>query len=136
MIEALETVTVHVGDVEEAIEFYTGKLGLIKKTDQRLGKMRWVTVGPRDQALPEIFLKDPREWYDEEIANKFVEIMSWAPTWFFRTKDCKGDHEKFEFKGVKFTQPPKDQPYGIEAVFVDPWGNPYALLQRQPNLNH
>jgi predicted enzyme related to lactoylglutathione lyase len=130
MIKALGTVTVHVANVEEAVEFYTEKLGLVKKTDQRLGKLRWVTVGPKDQELPEIFLKNPQDWYDKNTADRFMEIMGWTTTWVFRTDDCKGDYKKFKAKGVKFTQEPKEQPYGIEAVFVDPWDNPYALLER------
>jgi predicted enzyme related to lactoylglutathione lyase len=124
MIIALGTVTVHVEDVKTALDFYTNKLGLVKKTDVNLGKMRWVTVGTKNQDLPEIFLKNPKEWYDEETANKFIEQLGWVPTMVFRTDDCKKDYELFKSKGVKFTQPPKMMPYGLEAVFVDPWDNP------------
>jgi predicted enzyme related to lactoylglutathione lyase len=132
MILALGTVAVHVAGVEEAVEFYTKKLGLAKKTDVTLGpELRWVTVGPKGQDLPEIFLKNPRDWYDKETAKKFTDIMGWVPTMVFRTDDCKKDYKLFKSRGVKFTQPPKKEPYGIEAVFVDPWDNPYSLLQPQ-----
>jgi|SRR5579872_32707 len=131
MILALGTVTVHVGDVEEAVRFYTEKLDLVKKTDVRLSERhRWVTVGPRDQELPEIFLKNPSDWYNKETSDKFVEFLGWVPTWVFRTDDCKGDYAKFKSRGIKFSQAQKEEPYGIEAVFVDPWDNPYSLLQR------
>jgi predicted enzyme related to lactoylglutathione lyase len=129
MILALGTVTVHVANVQEAVEFYTRRLGLVKKTNVTLGKLRWVTVGPKGQDLPEIFLKNPQDWYDKETARKFKDIMGWAPTMVFRTDDCENDYELFKSRGVKFTSPPKKEPYGIEAVFVDPWDNPYSLLQ-------
>jgi predicted enzyme related to lactoylglutathione lyase len=130
MIIALGTVTVHVGDVEQAVDFYTNKLGLMKKTDVTLAKTRWVTVGPKGQNLPEIFLKNPKDWYDKETANKFSELLGWTPTMVFRTDDCKKDYELFKSRGVKFTQAPEKMPHGLEAVFVDPWDNPFSLLQR------
>jgi hypothetical protein len=50
------------------------------------------------------------------------------PTWVLTTRDCQNAYEELSAKGIEFTQKPQPRPYGIEAVFVDLYGNKYALL--------
>ena len=47
----------------------------------------------------------------------------------FHTADCRKTFEELKAKGVEFVSEPKDQFYGVESVFKDPFGNWFSLTQ-------
>ena len=49
----------------------------------------------------------------------------------FQTADCRKTYEELKAKGVEFVSEPKDQFYGVEAVFKDPFGNWFSMTQRK-----
>jgi catechol 2,3-dioxygenase-like lactoylglutathione lyase family enzyme len=131
MITKLAQVTVIVKDQEEALRFFTEKIGLEKRADDSsVPGLRWLTVSPKDQKYPEIVLQKPGPpFHDEETARELLERVGKNPTWVFNTDDCKRDYELFKSRGVKFIAEPESKPYGIEALFEDLYGNMYSLLE-------
>lgn len=117
-IERIKAVTVAVNDQEQALAWFTEKLGFVKKADIPVPGSRWVTVAPAGQEDVEFLL-----------ASWFPQLVGKNATCVLHTKDCEGTFEMLRDRGVEFTQEPKVRPYGTEAVFQDLYGNRYALVQ-------
>jgi len=127
MIKRISIITVVVKDQEEALKWYTEKLGFEKRMDQKMGKnFRWLSVGLPEQKHVEITLANWK-WYgdrnQDQIGTNAVVVLE--------TSNCKEDYETLKAKGVKFTCQPENAPYGISAVFVDLYGNPYNIVERK-----
>lgn len=131
MIRQLGRVTILVRDQDEALAFYVEKLGLEKRADQTFGPgMRWLTVAPKGQKEVEIVLQKPMPALQGEAgARTMVGRIGQGTTWVFFTDDCRAEYELLRSRGVHFSSPPKDQPYGLEALFEDLYGNNFSLLQ-------
>ncbi len=134
MINRLSVATIWVKDQNEALQFYTEKLGFEIRADVTNGDYRWLTVGLKDQPDVEFQLaamKPSHALTQEEVdaLTKLVEAGKLgAGPW--KTDDCQKTYETFKEKGVEFLQPPTDRPYGIiEAVFKDNSGNYMVLAQ-------
>lgn len=131
MISHLARVTIVVRDQNEALHFYTDVLGFETRADVPMGpEMRWLTVAPPQQRELEIVLQqpDPRT-HGEEGAQRLTSSIGGNPTWVLYTDDCQADYARLLDRGVRFHSAPQQQPYGLEAVFEDLYGNPYSLLQ-------
>jgi predicted enzyme related to lactoylglutathione lyase len=123
MITSLNHVTVLVRDQDEALAFYTEKLGLEKRADDMFGEgYRWLTVAPPGQTNLEIVLNPAFGPQDEVKIGKL-------PGWVFHTDDCQADYERLKGRGVKFTEAPTEQMWGMQALFEDLYGNQFVLLQ-------
>lgn len=131
MITRLAHVTVIVRDQDEALRFYTEKLGLEKRADMAFadGGMRWLTVAPQGQTEVEIVLFTPGSWQDEEATKALLGRVGQGTTWVFNADDCQKEYETLSARGVKFVSPPQERPYGIEALFEDLYGNGFSLLE-------
>jgi predicted enzyme related to lactoylglutathione lyase len=131
MITHLARVTIVVRDQDEALAFYTEKLGFEKRADDSFGPgARWLTVAPPGQRELEIVLQQPLEsMHGEQGAREMLASVGKNPTWVLYTTDCQGDYGQLVERGVTFISPPTEQPYGLEAVLIDLYGNSYSLLQ-------
>jgi catechol 2,3-dioxygenase-like lactoylglutathione lyase family enzyme len=137
MKQRLATVNVWVHDQDEAVAFYTQKLGMEVREDVTLAEMgnfRWVSVGHPGQpgvALALMKLMGP-PMIDAQAAEKLAEVvgMGIAGGLFFETDDCRGDYEELKARGVEFQEEPTDRPYGIDCAMRDPSGNNIRLVQR------
>ena len=134
MITRLARVTIYVRDQDEAMRFYTETLGLEKRADVMFGPgARWLTVAPAGQRDVEILLQSGvPAMHGEEFARTISERVGQSSTWVFFSDDCRGDYETLKGRGVTFSSAPQDQPYGVEAVFQDLYGNSFSLLQPAP----
>jgi uncharacterized protein (TIGR03083 family) len=134
MITNLIRVTILVRDQDEALKFYTDTLGLEKREDATFGPgMRWLTVAPKGQQGIEIVLQQPHPgMHGEENAAQMQELVGRGTTWVFACDDCRTTYAELRGRGVEFQSEPREQPYGIEAVFVDLYGNSFSLLQPAP----
>ena len=125
-----------VNDQDEALAFYTKKLGMevrIDATMPEMGNFRWLTVGPVGQpdvaivlmAIPGPPIMDP------DTAEQVRGLMAkgFAGTVFLTTEDCRTDYEQLKARGVEFTEAPSERPYGIDSGFRDPSGNSIRLTQ-------
>jgi membrane protease YdiL (CAAX protease family)/catechol 2,3-dioxygenase-like lactoylglutathione lyase family enzyme len=116
-----------VRDYDEAIEFYTQRLGfiLIEDTPIESGK-RWVLVGPPSGAGTSILLARAA---DEEQRSRVGNQTGGRVFLFLHTDDFWRDYHTFKSRGVSFVREPRDEPYGVVAVFEDLYGNRWDLLQ-------
>jgi catechol 2,3-dioxygenase-like lactoylglutathione lyase family enzyme len=123
MITSVGVVTILVRNQEDALQFYTDKLGLEKFHDTPMEEAagRWLTVRTREQPPFHISLQLPRPGQGHLVGNN--------PMWSFTTDNCQGDYETLRARGVSFLQPPTEEPWGIEAIFEDLYGNQFSLLQ-------
>jgi uncharacterized glyoxalase superfamily protein PhnB len=125
-----------VHDQDEALAFYTDKLGFEVRADVTLpemGDFRWLTVGPPNQ--PDISIVLMRilgpPLVDAETTEQIRTLMSkgFAGAIFLTTDDCQASYEELKSRGVEFTEAPEERPYGIDAGFRDPSGNSFRLTQ-------
>ena len=134
MINRLSVATIWVKDQNEALRFYTEKLGFEIRADFTNGDYRWLTVGLKEQPDVEFqlaALKPGGSMTQEDMdqLTKLVEAgkMGVGP---WKTDDCQKTYETLQARGVEFVQPATDRPYGIiEAVFKDNSGNVMVLAQ-------
>ena len=120
-------ITLLVKDVDEALNFYTEKIGFQKHQDLMLGPMRWVTVSPKDQ--PDIALTFVLA--DSEEKRRSVGKQAGDHVFLtLETNDCRKEYKTLKTKGVKFYGKPEVQPWGIDVVFEDIYGNLLDLVQR------
>jgi catechol 2,3-dioxygenase-like lactoylglutathione lyase family enzyme len=132
MIRALSHATIYVNDQDEALEFYTKKLGFEVRTDARMDAFRWLTVGPKDQPDLEIVLMKPGgPMIDDDTVAQIRALVAKGAlgAGVFRTADCRATYEELKARGVEFMSEPAERPYGIEAVFRDNSGNWFSLTQ-------
>src|SRR5260370_22433278 len=119
MITRLTHVTVLVHDQDEALRFYTEKLGFEKRFDVAFGPgARWLTVAPIGQTDVEIVLQKPDPaMHGDEDARQMTEAIGRGTTWDFTCDDCRATHAALRERGVEFQSEPQEQPYDVEAVF-------------------
>ncbi len=134
MIRKLIRVTILVRDPEEALRWYTEKLGFEKRADEKLGtNSRWLTVAPQGQKDLEIVLQKPDPaFHGPAEAGTLLGRIGQGTIWVLETDHCRRSYEELRAKGVKFSSPPEDQPWGTGALFQDLYGNPFYLLQPRP----
>jgi predicted enzyme related to lactoylglutathione lyase len=133
MINKLAHVTVIVRDQEEALRFYTEKLGMEKREDQRMGDFRWLTVAPEGSACAIVLQRPGAPFQDADEARQMLARVGQGTTWVVETDSCRKDHEAMAAKGVTFVSPPSEMPWGVSAVFVDLYGNKFNLLEPRPH---
>jgi len=127
---------VWVNDQDEALEFYTKKLGMEVRADitlPEMGNFRWLSVGPVGQpdiAIVLMPIPGPPVM-DEGTADEVRSLMAkgFAGTVFLVTDDCQASYDDLKARGVEFTQAPEERPYGIDTGFRDPFGNQFRLTQ-------
>ena len=125
-----------VHDQDEALAFWTEKVGMEVRADvtlEEMGDFRWLTVGPPGQedvsivlmAIPGPPVMDPL------TAGQVSELMGkgFAGTVFLTTDDCQASYEELKARGVEFSEAPEERPYGIDSGFRDPSGNSIRLTE-------
>jgi uncharacterized glyoxalase superfamily protein PhnB len=132
----ISTAQLWVHDQDEALAFYTEKLGMEVRSDVTLpemGDFRWLTVSPPDQpdfAIVLMAIPGP-PLMDDATASQVGELVAkgFAGTVFLTTDDCRASYEELKGRGVEFTEAPEERPYGIDAGLRDPSGNALRLTQ-------
>jgi len=127
-----------VHDQDEALAFYTEKLGWEVRSDvtmPEMGDFRWLTVGPADQPdFAVVLMAVPGQpVLDDETRKQVLDLSAkgFAGTLFLTTDDCRASYEELKARGVEFSEEPEERPYGIDAGFHDPSGNSFRLTQVQ-----
>src|SRR6202046_2814861 len=126
------TTQLWVHDQDEALAFYTNKLGFEVRSDVTLpemGDFRWLTVGPAGQpdiAITLMAIPGPPVM-DPETAEQVKALVAkgFAGTVFLTTDDCQATYEELLARGVEFSETPEERPYGIDSGFRDPSGNSF-----------
>ncbi len=125
-----------VEDQDEALAFYTEKVGMEVQIDAslpELGGFRWLAVAPPGQPDVSIVLMaiPGHPMVDEETRAQIRALTAkgMSATVFLTTEDCRASFEELKARGVEFVEEPEDRPYGIDAGFRDPSGNHIRLTQ-------
>jgi uncharacterized glyoxalase superfamily protein PhnB len=133
---SIGSVQLWVHDQDEALEFWTKKIGMEVRSDVTLpemGNFRWLAVGPAgEQGVTIVLMAIPgAPVMDDATADQVRELMGkgFAGTVFLTTDDCQASYEELRSRGVEFSEPPEDRPYGIDSGFRDPSGNSIRLTQ-------
>ena len=117
-----------VTDQQEALEFYTEKLGFEKKDDIPAGEFRWLTLTePGNPNSVQLFLEPSDHPATKPFMNALVE--DGIPFKSFRVDDIQSEYERLLSLGVEFTQPPTEMGPTIVAVLDDTCGNLIQLIQ-------
>jgi catechol 2,3-dioxygenase-like lactoylglutathione lyase family enzyme len=129
-----------VHDQDEALAFYTEKLGMEVRADVTLpdmGGFRWLTVGPpgQDDIAITLMAIPGAPMMDDATAGQLRELVAkgFAGTVFLLTDDVRSSYEELSARGVEFSETPEERPYGIDSGFHDPSGNSFRLTQVRQN---
>ncbi|MFT4184225.1 MAG: VOC family protein [Rhizobium sp.] len=127
MPQSLFLVTLVVDDYDRAKAFYCDALGFDCVADelQPEGK-RWVVVKPKGGEgaallLAQAVSDDQRAAIGNQTGGRVG--------FFLKTDDFARDHAAMKAKGVRFLEEPRHEVYGTVAVFSDPYGNTWDLIQ-------
>ncbi len=143
MIQKMSHAGIHVLDQDQAKDFYVDKVGFEVKADYTAPNgFRWLTVAPKGQSEVEIALlkvgsSTPPAMKGGSAAEtkKDVDTLEallkkgWLTTGAFQTADCRKTYEEMKARGVEFVSEPKDEFFGVLAIFKDPFGNWFSMTQ-------
>ena len=135
MLKQLTHAQVWVTDQDEALAFYTDKLGMELREDVTLpemGNFRWLSVGVPGQEVSITLMAVPGPpVFEEETRAQIHALLAKGASGglFFSVDDCQASYEELRSRGVEFAQAPTEQPYGIDAGFRDPSGNHFRMAQ-------
>ena len=127
MKQRIALVAIVVGDYDEAIAWYTQKLGfvLVEDTPMTPGK-RWVVVKPAGDAGTALLLAKAANEQQKEAIGRQTGGRVFL---FLHTDDFQRDHTICRKRGVAFVEGPREEPYGSVAVFTDLYGNRWDLIE-------
>lgn len=126
MSARLAAVALLVPDYDDAVAFFTRDLGFRLLEDTPLGGgKRWVRVAPDGGGTALLLARA----VGERQAAAVGEQGGGRVFLFLETDDFDRDHARLRARGVRFAETPRDEPYGRVAVFVDPWGNRWDLIE-------
>jgi catechol 2,3-dioxygenase-like lactoylglutathione lyase family enzyme len=132
MSQGVEVVGVYVRNQDEALAFYTDKVGFRVHTDVRNGDYRWLTVQHPEQPSFQLGLFKPGPpVLDEATAQSVAAIVAKGamPPLVFVVDDCRAAYERMRAAGVEFTQEPVERFGSVDAGFRDPSGNGWKMIQ-------
>jgi predicted enzyme related to lactoylglutathione lyase len=132
----IATAQLWVHDQDEALDFYTRKVGMEVRADVTLpemGDFRWLVVGAAGQPDVGIVLMaiPGPPVFEPDTTEQVRSLVSKgaAGTIFLATDDCHASYEELKSRGVEFVDEPEERPYGIDSSFRDPSGNHIRLTQ-------
>jgi catechol 2,3-dioxygenase-like lactoylglutathione lyase family enzyme len=136
MLKQLTHVQVWVLDQDEALKFYTEKLGMEVREDvtvPEMGNFRWLSVGVPGQdgvAITLMAIPGPPV-FEEETRRKIQELLATGASGglFFSTENAQQTYEELKGRGVEFTQEPTERYGSVDASFRDPSGNGWKMIQ-------
>lgn len=122
--------TIVVREYDEAIAWFTQKLGFRLVEDTRVGEAkRWVLVAPPGDDNTSIVLgRAASASQQAAIGNQTGGRVGF----FLQTDDFHRDHEAYRARGVEFVESPREEAYGTVAIFRDLYGNRWDLIQYKP----
>jgi catechol 2,3-dioxygenase-like lactoylglutathione lyase family enzyme len=130
MINRVTHASIYVRDIDEALRWYTEKLGFIKHSDDPMGENdRWVTITAPNQPDFELILQPPHWGTGGADTEERASLLGKLPGFVMETEDIVGQVARLEASGVKFTMPVTDYPWAKQAVFEDLYGTSHVLSQ-------
>ena len=126
MLQHIGAVALLVRDYDEALAWYTARLGFVVSADTPLGMgKRWVTIAPPGGQTPLLLAQASTP---EQVTQ--IGCQGGGRVFLFLyTDDFWRDHAAYVAAGVTFLEEPRHEAYGLVAVFTDLYGNKWDLLQ-------
>lgn len=128
----VSVVGLYVRDQDEALTFYTEKLGFRVHTDVRNGDYRWLTVQAPDQPSFQLGLFLPGPPVLDEATGQTLRAAvakGAMPPLVLVVADCRAAYDRMRGKGVEFTQEPVERFGAVDAGFRDPSGNGWKMIE-------
>ena len=126
MTQTIASLTLLVPDYDAGIAFYVGALGFDLLEDTQLSETkRWVRVAPKGAQTALLLAQADGAAQEAAIGNQTGGRVGF----FLHTDDFERDHAAMLAKGVTFREAPRYEPYGTVAVFEDPFGNLWDLIE-------
>jgi catechol 2,3-dioxygenase-like lactoylglutathione lyase family enzyme len=123
-------VMLFVRDHDEALDFYTNKLGFEKVTDVNPSpEWRFLSVAPKGGGTEIILHKPIAAMHGEAEAKRMAGLVGKTPALMFRVDDCRKTCDELRAKGVDIVNEPVKAPFGIQASIADLYGNPLWLIE-------
>jgi lactoylglutathione lyase len=120
MIRKIATAAVYVDDQRKTVEFWTKQVGFKVHREKPMGpQASWIEVGPPEAESCLVIY--PKSMIDDWAERK--------PSIVFECENMQETFEAMRDRGVKFTQEPKEMPWGPFAIFVDNDGNLHGLRE-------
>jgi catechol 2,3-dioxygenase-like lactoylglutathione lyase family enzyme len=127
MLQSLAAATVLVPSYEDGLAFFRDILDFAVLEDTRLSPTkRWVVVAPSPDRGAALVLAVPS---DDRQRIRVGDQTGGRVGFFLHSNDFWADYEKLRKRGVQFLEAPRSEPYGVVAVFLDPWGGKWDLMQ-------
>ncbi|MCF1710093.1 VOC family protein [Tabrizicola sp. J26] len=124
---SLGAVALLVHDYDPAIDFYTRVLGFRLTADIDQGRKRWVTVAPPGGGSALVLARAEGDRQNAAVGDQ----CGGRVFLFLETDDFARDHAALTAAGILFEEEPRHEPYGTVAVWRDPWGNRWDLIERK-----
>jgi catechol 2,3-dioxygenase-like lactoylglutathione lyase family enzyme len=121
MITGVKNVSIYVTDVDRAIAFYTEALGFEKRSDARMGPIRWVELAPGKGETVVALASDGFPIWSPEKVGGFSGMTLAAD-------DGKATYARLREAGVRFEQEPETTAWGTQAIIADPDGNTFVVV--------
>lgn len=121
----LAALSIIVPDYDAGIAFFCGTLGFDLLEDIPQGHKRWVTVAGPGAQTRIVLARAENDPQKAAVGNQGAGRV-WL---FLETDDFARDHADLQAKGIHFEESPRHEPYGTVAVFQDPFGNRWDLIQ-------
>jgi len=126
MQNQISAVTLLVDDYDSAIEFFTQTLAFTLTEDKSVGEdTRFILVTPKNSTASLLLAKaqsdEEKMLIGKQAGSRVFMILS--------TDDFRRDHAQMCDKGIEFLETPREEPYGIVAIFKDCYGNKWDLIQ-------
>jgi catechol 2,3-dioxygenase-like lactoylglutathione lyase family enzyme len=136
MITKVSHMGVLVLDMDEALDFYTKKLGFLVHTDARTEGFRWLTLTPPEQPDLQIMLSVPGPPFMDAQTSEQVRALiakGVISGGILHSRDCRRTCEELKARGVDIVQEPTERFYGVDASFRDNSGNHWRITQPLAN---
>ncbi len=122
-LTGIQSVSIYVNDVDQAIDFYTNKLGFTKNDDAPMfegSDLRWVTVSPPDSDTQIVLVSGYADWSPERV-GKFSGLV-------FNVDNMVDTFNQMEANGVEIVEKPSKQMWGMQGQFKDQDGNTFVVV--------
>lgn len=128
MSQSLSLVSILVDDYDQAIAFYTEKLGFELRENSPQGDKRWVVIAPRGSQESALLLAKASKPEQQALIGGQGAGRVWL---FIHTDDFWSDYQRMRDAGVQFLEQPREESYATVVVFQDLYGNKWDLLQKK-----
>lgn len=132
MLNRVSHVSIVVRDQQEALDWFTEKLGFEILADEPMADRegRWLTVAPPAQAELEILLEPVTGLAGDDAEDK--EAVIGRNGLVFGVDDCHTTVKDLRKRGVEIVQEPEEAPWGVSALFADLYGNVHTIVEPHP----